>query len=106
MDKRIVNTYVRKIATKDLEQLVNVMHIAINGSPDQAKALMLSVLLEDETMSEIECCLKWFELNGISASESEGSIYVLVGSNYELEITPEEVSYRAELYKDTREEPK
>jgi hypothetical protein len=46
MDKRIVNTYVRKTATKDIEQLVNVMHIAINGNPDQAKALMLSMLLE------------------------------------------------------------
>jgi hypothetical protein len=47
MDKRIVNTYVKKVATKDIEQLVNVMHIAINGNPDQAKALMLSVLLEE-----------------------------------------------------------
>jgi hypothetical protein len=47
MDKRIINTYVRKMATKDLDQLVNVMHIAINGNPDQAKALMLSILLEE-----------------------------------------------------------
>lgn len=46
MDKRIINTYVRKMAIKDLEQLVNVMYIAINGNHDQAKALMLSILLE------------------------------------------------------------
>lgn len=46
MDKRIINTYVRKTATKNIEELVNVMHIAINGNPDQAKALMLSILLE------------------------------------------------------------
>ena len=46
MDKRIVNTYVRKTATKDIEQLVNVLYIALNGNPDQSKALMLSVLLE------------------------------------------------------------
>lgn len=47
MDKRIINTYVRKMASKDLDELVNVMHVAINGSSDQAKALMLSVLLEE-----------------------------------------------------------
>lgn len=47
MDKRIINTYVRKMATKDLDELVNVMHVAINGNPDQAKALMLSILLEE-----------------------------------------------------------
>jgi hypothetical protein len=47
MDKRIVNTYVRKTATKDIEQLVNVLHIALNGNPQQSKALMLSVLLEE-----------------------------------------------------------
>lgn len=46
MDKRIVNTYVKKVATKDLDELVNVLYIALNGNPDQSKALMLSVLLE------------------------------------------------------------
>ena len=47
MDKRIVNTYVRKTATKDIEQLVNVLYVALNGDSQQAKALMLSVLLEE-----------------------------------------------------------
>ena len=47
MDKRIVNTYVKKVATKDLDELVNVLYIALNGNPDQSKALMLSVLLEE-----------------------------------------------------------
>jgi hypothetical protein len=47
MDKRIINTYVRKMATKDIDQLVNVLHIALNGNPQQSKALMLSVLLEE-----------------------------------------------------------
>jgi hypothetical protein len=47
MDKRIVNTYVKKTATKDIEQLVNVLYVALNGDSQQAKALMLSVLLEE-----------------------------------------------------------
>lgn len=47
MDKRIINTYVRKMATKDLEQLVNVLYVALNGDSQQAKALILSVLLEE-----------------------------------------------------------
>jgi hypothetical protein len=46
MDKRIVNTYVKKTATKDIEQLVNVLYVALNGDSQQAKA-MLSVLLEE-----------------------------------------------------------
>lgn len=47
MDKRIINTYVRKMATKDLEQLVNVLYVALNGDSQQAKSLILSVLLEE-----------------------------------------------------------
>ena len=47
MDKRIVNTYVKKVATKELDELVNVLYIALNGNPDQSKALMLSVLLAE-----------------------------------------------------------
>lgn len=47
MDKRIVNTYVKKVATKDLDELVNVLYIALNGNTDQSKALILSVLLEE-----------------------------------------------------------
>jgi hypothetical protein len=47
MDKRIVNTYVKKVATKNIEQLVNVLYIALNGESQLAKSLMLSVLLEE-----------------------------------------------------------
>ena len=47
MDKRIINTYVRKMATKDIEQLVNVLHIALSGNTQQSKSLILEVLLEE-----------------------------------------------------------
>jgi hypothetical protein len=47
MDKRIVNTYVRKMATEDIEQLVNVLHIALSGNTQQSKSLILEVLLEE-----------------------------------------------------------
>ena len=47
MDKRIVNTYVKKMATNNIEELVNVLYVALNGDTQQAKALILSVLLEE-----------------------------------------------------------
>lgn len=47
MDKRIVNTYVRKMATNNIEELVNVLYVALNGDTQQAKSLILSVLLEE-----------------------------------------------------------
>ena len=47
MDKRIVNTYVRKMATEDIEQLVNVLHIALSGDTQQSKSLILELLLEE-----------------------------------------------------------
>jgi hypothetical protein len=47
MDKRIINTYVRKMATEDIEQLVNVLHIALSGNTQQSKSLILEVLLEE-----------------------------------------------------------
>ena len=47
MDKRIINTYVKKTATKNIKELVNVLYVALNGDSQQAKALILSVLLEE-----------------------------------------------------------
>ena len=47
MDKRIINTYVRKMATEDIEQLVDVLHIALSGNTQQSKSLILEVLLEE-----------------------------------------------------------
>jgi len=47
MDKRIINTYVRKMAIEDIEQLVNVLHIALSGNTQQSKSLILEVLLEE-----------------------------------------------------------
>ena len=47
MDKRIINTYVRKMATEDIEQLVNVLHIALSGDTQQSKSLILELLLKE-----------------------------------------------------------
>ena len=47
MDKRIVNTYVRKMATEDIEHLVNVLHISLNGNTQQSKSLILELLLKE-----------------------------------------------------------
>ena len=57
MDKRIVDTYVRKIIgvlyapekdqTENIDHLVNALHIALSGSTQQSKSLILEVLLEE-----------------------------------------------------------
>jgi|DEB0MinimDraft_6_1074348.scaffolds.fasta_scaffold83201_4 hypothetical protein len=55
-------------------------------------------------MNELDYCLKWLESQDIMAFQHDKSIYVVAGAHFELEITPAEVSYRAELYKSTIEE--
>lgn len=57
-------------------------------------------------MNELYYCLKWFQSQDIMAFECDKSIYVVVGAHFELQISPSEVSYRADLYKSIMEEPK
>lgn len=47
MDKRIVNTYVRKMINEDIDRLVNVFHKALTGDSEMSKAIILRVLLEE-----------------------------------------------------------
>jgi len=47
MDRPTVNKYVRKIATEDIDHLVNVLHIALNGDARQSKSLILKLLLKE-----------------------------------------------------------
>jgi hypothetical protein len=47
MDKRIVNTYVKKMANEDIDKLVNAFHLALNGKPDLSKSIIIRVLLEE-----------------------------------------------------------
>ena len=47
MDKRIVDNYVRKMTKENIDHLVNVLHIAINGNAQQGKSLILELLLEE-----------------------------------------------------------
>ena len=54
-------------------------------------------------MNELDYCLKWFELHNINAFEHDNSIYIVQGAHFELQISPAEVSYRADLYKSTME---
>ena len=53
MDKRIVNTYVRKMAIEDIEHLVNVLHIALNGDAKKSKSLILKLLLKEPKWNKI-----------------------------------------------------
>ena len=53
MDKRIVDKYVRKMATEDIEHLVNVLHIALNGDAKQSKSLILKLLLKEPKWKKI-----------------------------------------------------
>ena len=47
MDKRIVDTYVRKMTKENIDHLVNVLHIALSGNTQQSKSLILELLLEE-----------------------------------------------------------
>jgi len=114
MDIRIVTKYVTDVIDQAphnreeaIDEITNVLHIAISGNSKQSKALILEALLtmEDEPMNELDCCLNWLKLQSIMARESEGSIYIIANPHYELQLSSEEVSYRAELYKETMEEP-
>lgn len=53
MDKRIITKYVTDVIDQAphnreeaIEELTNVLYVAFNGSTDQAKALIINVLLE------------------------------------------------------------
>lgn len=47
MDIRIVDTYVRKMTSENIDHLVNVLHIALNGDTQKSKSLILELLLEE-----------------------------------------------------------
>lgn len=53
MDKRIITKYVTDVIDQAphnreeaIEEIVNVLYVALNGSTDQAKSLIINVLLE------------------------------------------------------------
>lgn len=47
MHKQTVDTYVRKMTKENIDHLVNVLHIALNGNTQQSKSLILEQLLEE-----------------------------------------------------------
>ena len=47
MHKRIVDNYVKKMTKENIDHLVNVLHIALNGNAQQSKSLILELLLEE-----------------------------------------------------------
>lgn len=61
---------------------------------------MSKQIIHNNTEEEITLALKWFEDNDIPAYEDERSIYVQAGRDADLQITTEEISYRAELQKE------
>jgi DUF2075 family protein len=48
-------------------------------------------------MDEIDNAIKWFKSNDILCYVNDGSVYVKV-SNFDIEISGNEISYRAELW--------
>jgi hypothetical protein len=50
-------------------------------------------------MDEIDNAIKWFRSNDILCYVNDGSVYVNVGGNFDIEISGNEISYRAELWK-------
>ena len=53
--------------------------------------------MNNKNIPEIELALKWFDDNEIPAYCDDGTIYVQFG-DYDVQISPAEVSYRAELH--------
>lgn len=41
---------------------------------------------------------EWFKLQDIPTLYNEKSLYVIAGAHWELELSKEEINYRAELY--------
>lgn len=51
-------------------------------------------------MKTIQYAEKWFQLQDIPTIVDDGSIYVKVDHGFELQLSADEVEYRAELYKE------
>jgi len=49
-------------------------------------------------------CLKYLALSGYDAYEYDGSVFLRVDTHLEIQLSSCEVSYRAELYKDSENE--
>ena len=49
-------------------------------------------------MTTLEYAEKWFILNDIPTTVDDGSIYVKVEPEFELQLSTAELEYRAELY--------
>lgn len=49
-------------------------------------------------MTRLEYAEKWFKLHDIPTIVDDGSIYVKVDHEFELQLSTAEVEYRAELY--------
>ena len=50
-------------------------------------------------MDEIDNAIKWFKSNDILCYVNDGSVYVKVSIDFDIEISGNEISYRAELWK-------
>ena len=51
-------------------------------------------------MEEIELALKWFEMNDISAYNTNEDLFVEVNNDTHILVSSSEISYRAEWYKE------
>ena len=60
----------------------------------------LEIILKTNKMKEIELALKWFEMNDISAYNTDEDLYVEVNNDTHILISNAEISYRADLYKE------
>ena len=60
----------------------------------------LEIILKTNKMKEIELALKWYEMNDISAYNTDEDLYVEVNNDTHILISNAEISYRADLYKE------
>ena len=53
-------------------------------------------------VGELNQAIRWFKTNGVHAYEEDGTVYIEVAGEYEIQISSSEVSYRAELYREEK----
>tara|TARA_R110002050_G_scaffold60661_2_gene134488 strand:+ start:371 stop:562 length:192 start_codon:yes stop_codon:yes gene_type:complete len=52
--------------------------------------------------NQIKYAEEWFKLQDIPTVYNEKSLYVIAGAHWELELSNEEINYRAELYTNSK----
>ena len=60
--------------------------------------------MSEEEKESLELALRWFKENDVPAYYDDGSIFVQAGRDADVQISPAEINYRADLQTDYERE--